>query len=219
LNIKRFKNIDYEFRPNSYWDPLENPLLAILKNVKGSWRRRMIQDYWEAGRIEELSRDLLADELPEERRERLGQINPGFMGGEYLPPYRNDEVEIARIELESTTTDVISVRARKTGDRIEYSVYDEYETDFNISPLSSAKPLSLDQLIGLIDKAGGNKSLALRYTIMNYSGRSLEDLDRIRSFSRVESVFYPQLNLHYEKLIDLWYEEEKRKSEGTGAAE
>ena len=33
----------------------------------------------------------------------------------------------------------------------------------------------------------------------------------MRHFTLVESVFYPQLNLHYEKLLDLWYEEEKRK--------
>ena len=49
------------------------------------------------------------------------------------------------------------------------------------------------------------------YTVGNYSGDSLEDLDAIRSFTRVESVFYSQLNLHYEKLIDLWYKEEKAK--------
>ena len=48
---------------------------------------------------------------------------------------------------------------------------------------------------------------------MNYEGggRSIEWLDQMRHFTRVESVFYPQLNLHYEKLIDLWYEEEKAK--------
>jgi len=42
----------------------------------------------------------------------LDLIHPSFMGGEYLPDYRRDEIEIARIELESTTSDVISVRAR-----------------------------------------------------------------------------------------------------------
>jgi hypothetical protein len=106
MNIKRFKDIDCEFRPESYWDSLVDPLQAILKNVKGTWRRQMIRDYWEAGQIEELSRDLLVDELPEERRARLGEINPGFMGGEYLPPYEPDEIEIARVELQSTTGNV-----------------------------------------------------------------------------------------------------------------
>jgi hypothetical protein len=33
----------------------------------------------------------------------------------------------------------------------------------------------------------------------------------MRTFSCVESLFYPQLNLHYEKLLDLWCEGEKAK--------
>ena len=37
------------------------------------------------------------------------------MGGEYLPGYRRNEVEIVRIELDSTTSDVISLRARPIG--------------------------------------------------------------------------------------------------------
>jgi hypothetical protein len=35
MEVKRFKGIDYDFRPKSYWD-LSDPLQAILKNVKGS---------------------------------------------------------------------------------------------------------------------------------------------------------------------------------------
>jgi len=48
-------------------------------------------------------------------REGLGAIHPSFMGGEYLPGYRRNEVEIVRIELDSTTSDVISLRARPIG--------------------------------------------------------------------------------------------------------
>jgi hypothetical protein len=70
------------------------------------------------------------DSLDEEARRSLGQIHPSFMGGEYLPNYRRHEVEIARIELQSTTSDVISLRARGTGLRIKYRLVDEYQTDF-----------------------------------------------------------------------------------------
>jgi hypothetical protein len=59
MEAKRFKGIDYDFRPKSYWDPLDDPLLAILKNVKGTQRRQMIRDYWKAGAIGELAKDLL----------------------------------------------------------------------------------------------------------------------------------------------------------------
>jgi hypothetical protein len=219
MNIKRFKEIDYEFRPKSYWDSLDDPLLAILKNVKRTRRRQMIRDYWKAGKIDEIAESLLQDSLSDEERERLGRIHPAFMDGEYLPDYEPGGVEIARVELESTTSDVISVRAARNGSRIVYSIVDEYDSEFDVSPASSEKPLNLGELIDLIDNAEGGESLALCYTMMNYSGDSVEDLDAIRFFTRVESVFYPQLSLHYKEVIDLWYEEEKRKIEATGAAE
>ena len=47
------------------------------------------------------------------------------MGGEYLPPLRKGEVEIARISLESTTDDQISIRARRGRERIRCRVVDE----------------------------------------------------------------------------------------------
>jgi len=52
----------------------------------------------------------LLDVLDEETRIRIGKIHSSFMGGEYLPVYGPGQIEIARIELESTTSDVISVR-------------------------------------------------------------------------------------------------------------
>jgi hypothetical protein len=209
---KCFDNIDYSFRPQSYWD-VSDPLQAILVNVKGTRRRQMIRDYWEAGAIAELEKGLLRDNLTEEDRVGLGKIHPSFMGGEYLPDYAKGEVEIARIELESTTADVISIRVKKEGERIAYLIVDEYETEFNILPTHSDKPLTLSELVRLIDGAMEEGSLGLYYTQMNYEGgeRSIEWLDQMRHFTRVESVFYPQLSLHSEKLLDLWYEEEKAK--------
>jgi hypothetical protein len=207
---KRFDKIDYDFRPESYWD-VSDPLRAILVNVKGTQRRPMIRDYWDAGAIDKLEKSLLLDCLTEEDRANLGKIHPSFMGGEYLPDYAKGEVEIARIELESTTSDVISIRAKRDSERIAYSIVDEYETEFNVSPKGGKKPLMLAELIDLIDGGGEEGSLGLCYTQINYNGRSIEELDGIKSFTRVESVFYAQLTLHYEKLLALWYEEEKRK--------
>jgi len=213
MNTKRFEGINYAFRPESYWD-VSDPLQAILVNVKGTRRRQMIRDYWEAGAIAELEKGLLRDNLTEEDRVGLGKIHPSFMGGEYLPDYAEGEVEIARIELESTTADVISIRVKKEGERIAYLIVDEYETEFNILPTHSDKPLTLSELVRLIDGAMEEGSLGLYYTQMNYEGGecSIEWLDQMRHFTRVESVFYQQLHLHYEKLLDLWYEEEKAKA-------
>lgn len=140
------------------------------------------------------------------------------MGGEYLRDYAEGEIEIARIELESTTADVISIRAKEDGERIAYSIVDEYETEFNVSPTHSEKPLTLSELISLIDGARPEGSLAICYTEMNYNARNIEELEGIRFFTRVESVFYPQLNVHYENVLDRWYEEEKAKlADGLGS--
>ena len=72
--------------------------------------------------------DLLVDTLSDEQREDLAQIHPSFRGGEFLPPYAAQELEIARIELQSSTSDVISIRARRADDTIFYSICDEYAT-------------------------------------------------------------------------------------------
>jgi len=113
MSIRKFYSaINYDFRPETYWAPTRNPLEAALRNVKGRNRREMIRDYHSKGLLAALSDDLLQDTLDEDTRRSLDLIHPSFMGGEYLPDYRRDEIEIARIELESTTSDVISVRAR-----------------------------------------------------------------------------------------------------------
>src|SRR5439155_25975507 len=112
------------------------------------------------------------------------------------------------------TEDVISIRAKKDNERIAYFIVDEYETEYNVDPKESEKPLTLAELIAMIDVAKNGESLGTSFTVGNYSGRSFEDINKIRSFTRVESVFYPQLNLHYEKVLDLWYEQEKAKLVG-----
>jgi hypothetical protein len=119
IEPKLYASIDYAFRPESFWTAASDPLEAILRNVKGRNRREMIRDYYEAGKLDQLSDELLRDSLSDEARVSLGKIHPTFMGGEYLPNYGRQEVEIARIALASTTSDVISLRARPTGSRIK----------------------------------------------------------------------------------------------------
>ena len=126
------------------------PFELVLRNVKGTIRREMIRDFYEQGRLDQLVPVLAADELSDEDREGLGAIHPSFMGGEYLPGYRRNEIEIVRIELDSSTSDVISLRARLIGrkrPRIAYALVDEYETEYKIRPARTARPLTLGQLI------------------------------------------------------------------------
>ena len=101
------------FRPESYWDAPE----AILANVKGQWRRRYLSDPPD-GQIEDIPEELLANELSAADRAMAGRLHPSMMGGEYLPAYRRQEIEIARVVLASVTQDVISIRPAWTADRL-----------------------------------------------------------------------------------------------------
>lgn len=206
--MKKYKGIRYGFRPQSYWEDLD-PLSAILRNVTGENRRQMITDYWNAGRLDELDPKLLADEPDDDVRKSLGRIHPSFMGGEYLPPYLPGEVEIARICLRSTTSDVISLRARPVPEGIAYRVVDEYEAEFFLPITVSKEPLTLEELVQQfengelegLDHPGG---LALGYNNMNAESSSFEDL---RHFTRMSSFLYHQLEQHFECVFEDWVRE------------
>jgi hypothetical protein len=210
---KIYPKIDYSFRPTSYWAAESDPLEAALRNVKGRNRRDMIRKHYASGKLEALPDYLIADTLDEGARERLGKIHPSFMGGEYLPDYAVNEVEIARIELRSTTSDVISVRARPRGERIWYSVCDEYETAYAIPRKTSSRPFPLRELISFLDaveQSGTTDPDWNRFGfVLSFNQSNLEcgaDLDSLRDFTRVESDYYPDLGVHYAKAIEEWHE-------------
>jgi hypothetical protein len=146
----RYPNINYGFRPESYWRETD-PLGLILRNVKGENRRQIIRQYFAEGRLDELEPNILKDEVDDRTRLALGAIHPSFLGGEFLPEYDDNEVEIARIALESATADVISVRASAVSGGIAYSVVDEYDGVFFLPFTESTEPLPLAELIRLLD--------------------------------------------------------------------
>lgn len=205
--MKAYAGIDYSFRPLSYW--VEGDLLQlVLRNVKGENRRQMILDYAAQGRLEELEQDLLKDEVDDAMRHRLGRIHPSFMGGEYLPSYLPREVEIARICLQSTTSDVISLRARPIPrGKIAYRVVDEYEAAFELPIPTSKLPLTLTELIRQLDEGNMDDDvfesggLSLGYNAMNAGDGRRSDL---RHFTRISSMIYPQLLEHYEQVFEEW---------------
>ena len=208
--MKKYKGIRYGFRPASYWEDLD-PLSAILRNVTGENRRQMITDYWNAGKLEELDPALLNDVPDDAARQSLGRIHPSFMGGEYLPGYLPGEVEIARICLQSTTSDVISLRARPNEAGIAYRIVDEYKGDFFLPITQSKLPLTLAKLVrqfengelNVLEYGGG---LALGYNNMNANNGS--DFESLRNFTRISSSYYRQLEKHFENVYDRWLLEE-----------
>jgi len=212
MSIPKFYSvINYDFRPESYWVPPRSSLEAALHNVKGCNRREMIRDYHSSGLLPALSDNLLRDTLNEDTRRGLGLIHPSFMGGEYLPDYRRDEVEIARVELQSTTSDVISIRARPRGKRIEYSVCDEYQVEYRLPQKTSRQSFSLRELIRFLDSVEHPEAdpewkrfgfvLSFNQTSFECSG----DLETLEDFTSVESDFYPELGQHYARVINEWY--------------
>ena len=55
--MSRFTGIDYTFKPHSYWED-SSVLQALLRDVKGVQRRKMIVDYYEQDALNQLDRDI-----------------------------------------------------------------------------------------------------------------------------------------------------------------
>jgi len=205
---KRFKGIDYTQRPQSYWDD-SSVLHATLRNVKGENRRRLIRDFHSLNQLDQVEPGLSKDTLTTPERQSLGRIHPSFLGGEYLPDYQTAETEIARIVLDSTLRDVISLRARRTKTGLlRYSIVDEYEGEFFYPKLPSRDPLTLGQIVDWIDQTriDGNcdngYGLGLIFTVSNFTEG--EDAHRLENFTTVESDLYPELAQHYARLSSEW---------------
>jgi hypothetical protein len=222
--MKKYQGIRYGFRPKSYWAETD-PLSAILRNVTGENRRQMISDYWASGKIEELDVSILQDEVDADTRTNLGRIHPSFMGGEFLPPYLPGETEIARIKLKSTTSDVISLRARPIPEGIAYRVVDEYSAEFALPIPRSIEPLTLAELIRQFDEGSledgfdSSVGLALGYNWLNVDEDNHQSL---RHFTSISSQIYRQLHDHFEHVYDEWLalclKEQKEDAEKGEAA-
>src|SRR6266542_34791 len=167
VQVPEVPGIDLDYRPRDYfWAArLKIPLPS---SIAGATRREIFRALIKAG--SPVPHGLDAAVLDEETRQMWGRLYPSNMGGEYLPPLRKGEVEIARISLRSVTADQISVRARRLGQRIGYCVVDEYGSDiatYVCHPASSASPLSLGDLIGLMENAVEGGSIIFPILEMN----------------------------------------------------
>ena len=140
--------IDLGYRPQSYFWPITHDT-HVIAAIKGERRRSEIRNAYDADRVTPLDALYASPTLPDEDRLALGRLHPSFMGGECLPDRRDTEVEIARINIDSTTSDVTSVYAKAGKDRIRCRVVDEYwgDTLSENRTRSSKRPLSLGELI------------------------------------------------------------------------
>jgi hypothetical protein len=186
---------DLSFRPASYFRP-QRLKDHVTSKITGHVRRRLVKAALAAG--EAVPPALLEGTLDEGTLGAVTRIHPSLLGGEFLPEHEAGEVEIARISLESTTSDQQVVRARRMGQRIRYSVHDEYDGEYinpDWRPRSSKQPLTLGQLVKLIDSA---------YDVFDVIDMNMEggaDVSSMASFVTVSSPFYPQLEGLYERGI------------------
>ena len=124
----------------------------VAHRPKGTVRRARLQEVREATGFDphKLGKEALSDS----DRAAWSSVHPSMMGGEYLPDLEPAVVEIARIEMESTTGDVISLRAApEPSGAISYQLVDEYEQEFSFSPTTTPLPLTFGEIADLLDKA------------------------------------------------------------------
>ena len=126
--------------------------------------------------------------MPKEDLKALGSVHPMFMGGNYLPETEDAEVEIARIELASTTFDVTALFAKFANGQILFRVVDEYEGDTLTGPseMKSEKPLTLGEMADFFLSAWSLTEVLE----MNFE----TDVDRALGFFVAKSDFYPDFD-------------------------
>ena len=209
---KPHPDFDLTFRPD-YWAP-SDPISLIIANVKGEERRRLIMDVLEQRHHltppgTDLPAELLQDTLSNDDRTAWGKLRPTFIGGEYLPDYARGEIEIARIVVATEYLEVVSVRACRTRDlRIHYRVVDEYQTAYAFRPRSSKAPLTVAELISLIDAlrvegAQMGHEFVTWCRDVAYS-RGANDPARCAHLVTVKSAFYKQLEAYYRWRNERW---------------
>ena len=198
-----FTPIDYSFCPASYW--ATESLSQLVANIKGAERKKEALRLIQQGRLADASELVLTDSVSDAERTLLGRIHPALMGGEYLPDYFADEVEIARVTMDSTTQDVISIRAYPKNGGICYRVADEYESDFEIKPKFSKRPLTLGQLVRLIDTGDREElgPIGLGIIQINFDCHE-EPAEDYADFMHFTSEFYPDLTKHYWFATQRW---------------
>jgi hypothetical protein len=187
---------DKKFRPKSYFGPQGLPE-HLLAQLKGEVIKEQLGALYKEGRYDEIEQLLGEHGITNSEFKELGKIHPMFMGGNYLPDTEENEVEIARIAIESTTFDVTSLFARFEEGIIHYRVVDEYDGDTlsGDSAMTSKKTLTLGEMTDFFLNAWP----LMDVLEMNFEG----DLDSALGFFSASSDFYPEFgHLCQERVVD-----------------
>jgi hypothetical protein len=226
---------DYHYRPDTYWD---DTLEQVFQHVQGQWRRnvlrdtkdaseldpRLYSDSWAQGRTSKIDSfaNLLSGRRPEGLADHAGAFDPTMLGGEFLPPLRGEEVEIARVVYSSVTQDVVSIRARPCRTRLAYRIENEYGWEYTPAIKYSRRPLTMGQLTRqLVHSSLVSEQLHddMRVPNLLLSGASMAinhnaDPERYRRWARVESSFY-QIDDWVQKWMGMWIDRVTGVSPGS----
>lgn len=180
-------SINLDYCPKTYFRP-EKLEKYLLSKVKGAVLRKELKALFGAGRHDE-AQELLRDATRSLAGQKaLESVHPMFMGGNYLPDADDNEVEIARISIQSTTFDVTSVYAKPVGGTIHYRVVDEYGGDTLQGPSETitSEPMTLREFADFFLTAWP----LIDVLEMNYE----EDLEGALEFFSADSDFYPEFD-------------------------
>ncbi|WP_354699082.1 hypothetical protein DSM112329_04788 [Paraconexibacter sp. AEG42_29] len=142
----------------------------------------------------------------------LGKQHPAFMGGAYLPAGPAGSVEIARLDARTTTADVMSLRAERAGDRITFALTDEYEMTWDLPVASAPGPLSLREVLELLEGAQlrdepDYRGVTVAWRQRNFmEGDGREDALELVDFLTISSAFYPAIGAEDRRRALAWAE-------------
>lgn len=191
------------YRPTSYFWAQEHGL-PLAPEIQGVERRRMYAQALEAGGAP-LPVGLVKPTLSPAERRAWGSIHPAMMGGEYLPPLKKNEVEVARVVLASTMSDVVCVYARPYRGQIQLRIVDEHEGTMLDEPTArtTREPLPLSEFLNFF-LAGWNIFEVLAANFEHYG----YDRDRVQGFvTSASSSFYPGFDIALRQRVDEWLKE------------
>jgi hypothetical protein len=205
-----------DYRPRFYFGPQD--LKRFYKSrILGQMRGKMVSEEIDSG---DCPPELMESSLSQQLRTSVGLIHPQMMGGEFLPDFHPKEVELCRVVLDSATMDVFSLRVRKQKYRYAYRLEDEYSNHYILSRKTSTHPLTMGQIIEVLDtcrcivEGTGEEEDAVGL-VRCFTEQVLDidpdaEMEAVLGFVTVESSFYPEIEEYYEDKKRMWYEEIKR---------
>ena len=192
----------WSWRPESY----EDPSLAKVCNIFGTVRRQMAWDHVANGGSPPPD-FVYADRLDPHDRDMWTRLSLANWGGEFLPPMKPREIEIARVELLSTTGDVYSIRARSFRGKVRYRVVDENDGAFILPFDRSDGPLTVRELVRLLEETrfDGYDEPGLVRPFWEQQVEQGDEPEEAVRFATVRSVLYePRLTRVYEHMAEMF---------------